>query len=189
MDNVELAVKANESSEASQKISVGSTYQFGGYDWLVLDVQDGKALLLSDKILEGRKCHNSGLKKITWEKCSLRSYLNNDFYNTLGADAKAQIVETQIINKDNPKYKTHGGANTIDKIFLLSIEEAETYFREKAERVAYLLDGANSLWWLRSPGGGRGLTVSFVLSSGGICDTGIDENIAGGIRPALWLKL
>ena len=39
------------------RASVGDVIQFGGIDWLVLDIQDGKALLLSEKILEERPYH------------------------------------------------------------------------------------------------------------------------------------
>ena len=38
--------------------NIGDIIQFGGHDWRVLDVRDGKALLLSDKIIEKRPYHD-----------------------------------------------------------------------------------------------------------------------------------
>jgi hypothetical protein len=68
---------------------VGSVIPFAGYDWRVLEVKGGKALLISEKVLEARE-YNNELKNITWAECTLRAYLNGDFFNSLGPD-KARI--------------------------------------------------------------------------------------------------
>ncbi|MCL1996250.1 MAG: DUF6273 domain-containing protein [Defluviitaleaceae bacterium] len=108
------------------KPKVGSTIPFGGYNWRVLDIQGGQALLLSDLVLEFRAYHKD-LKDITWENCTLRQYLNNDFYNKLPDTDKNRIAQRSISNHDNPWFATKGGNNTLDRIFLLSIEEVVKY--------------------------------------------------------------
>ena len=91
----------------------GEIIDFGRYDqddgiqpisWLVLDVRDGKALLLSQKALEARHYHNrSG--SVTWEKCDLRKWLNGDFYNQAFREAeKERILETHVIAHRHPSF-------------------------------------------------------------------------------------
>ncbi|MCL2816885.1 MAG: InlB B-repeat-containing protein [Clostridiales bacterium] len=153
-----------------EDILPGVTIKFGGIDWLVLEVQDGKALILSEKILEKRPYHER--EYITWENCSLRGYLNGEFYNnTFSAAEKARIVETAVKNDDNQWYGSAGGNDTLDKIFLLSLEEVVKYFGDSGQlanmpgdltlgindqynsaRIAYDKDGNDLNWWLRSPG-------------------------------------
>jgi hypothetical protein len=110
---------------------VGSIHKFAGIDWRVLDVQNGQALLLSEKIIEKRAYHPSFVG-ITWEKCELRNYLNNEFYNKLGA-VKSAIADTRNSNPNNPWYGMSGGNATEDKVFLLSIEEVVRYFGDSGD--------------------------------------------------------
>jgi len=109
--------------------SVGSMIDFGGHKWLVLDVQGSNALIISEQILEQRDYHG-----FYWEKCSLRSYLNGEYYNNkFTAEEKARIIETRNSNPPNPWYGTTGGAETIDKIFLLSLDEVVKYFGDSGD--------------------------------------------------------
>ncbi|MCL2767349.1 MAG: DUF6273 domain-containing protein, partial [Synergistaceae bacterium] len=111
---------------------VGAVIQFGGYDWRVLDVQDNRALILSDKIIEKRAYHNIG-GNIIWEVCDLRSYLNGEFLQKFTAEDQERIVETRINNPDNLWYGVTGGNDTTDKVFLLSLEEADRYFGDSGD--------------------------------------------------------
>jgi len=113
--------------------SVGSSIDFGGHKWRVLDVKDRTALIISEQILERRPYHRS-LSEVTWEKCSLRSYLNGEYYETkFTTEEKARIVESRNSNPPNPWYGTEGGAETIDKIFLLSLDEVVKYFGDSGD--------------------------------------------------------
>ena len=190
--------------EEQIKAEVSNIIQFGGYDWRVLDIQGGKALLLSDKVLESRAYHRSHVDGIIWAECDLRAYLNGEFYDSLGDD-KAHIAETKAITGNNPWFGTNGGVKTDDKIFLLSIEEVVEYFgdsgqlenrpdsvwgmddRYSAARIASNENGDASWWWLRSPGldSGSAATVSIVGSVG---ISGIKADYDCGVRPALWLN-
>ncbi|MCL2057235.1 MAG: DUF6273 domain-containing protein [Oscillospiraceae bacterium] len=169
--------------EASVK--VGDIIPFGGYDWIVLDKKDGKALLISEKILELRP-YNVVEKEITWENCTLRKYLNGEFYNSLG-QAKTAIALTQNQNPDNPWFHTPGGNATTDKVFLLSLDEVHKHFKNYEDRVAKY-NGEASWWWLRSPGNYS--PAAYVWKGGGVDYDGdsVDYD-EGGVRPALWLNL
>jgi hypothetical protein len=154
-------------------------YRFGNIDWSVLDVdrQKGKALLISNKIIEKRP-YNVEYANITWESCTLRKYLNGEFLNKLGA-AESAIAETRNSNPNNPWYGTAGGNTTTDKVFLLSLDELVKYFGDSGDLANkrrkdykgnsdlngyYVHDRYNNArianygsegacwWWLRSPG-------------------------------------
>ncbi len=97
-------------------------------EWEVLDVQDGRALLISRYVLEVEP-YNDEYIDITWENCSLRKWLNNDFYK-IAFDSLDQnkVQDTYVINDDNPYSGTEGGDDTTDKVFCLSIDEIMTYY-------------------------------------------------------------
>jgi hypothetical protein len=107
-------------------------------EWLVLEVRDGGQALLLTKDVIGQRAYNVRDEKITWENCTLRQWLNQDFYNTFTDAQKNSIAETAVINEDNSKYGTPGGNDTRDKVFLLSIDEAERYFSDDSARTAKL---------------------------------------------------
>jgi RNA polymerase subunit RPABC4/transcription elongation factor Spt4 len=106
--------------------------QFGGYQWRVLDIQSNRTLLLTDDIIEKRP-YNMKWKGVTWEDCTLRHYLNNEFYNRFSGQEQAMILETKNTNANNPWYGTNGGGDTTDKIFMLSIEEVVRYFGDSGQ--------------------------------------------------------
>ncbi len=158
---------------------------FGKYDWLVLKWEKGHMLLLMKDVLEQRRKYHQVMKAITWEKCTLRKWLNEDFYNTFTPEEQARILETHLVNPGNKTWNTRGGNDTDDKIFLLSLDEAKEYMT-KDEREADA-----GWWWLRSAGHTQGsaATVSYVggLDTVGSRVDGIHCKL--GVRPALNLKI
>ena len=201
------ATLEGENINIVESIFVGEPYSFGGINWLVLTKENNKALLIAEKILEKRPYHQPG-GDVAWETCTLRRYLNNEFYNKLGT-AKRVIADTQNTNLNNPWYNTVGGNTTIDKVFLLSLNEVVKYFGDSGELrnrpkgdVWYIDDSFSSArvaknhngeeaseWWLRSPGEYRSNAVA-VGGTGGISMDGIGVDLTNvGVRPALWLNL
>ena len=199
---------------AQGDVKAGSVITFGRYPqtesgeilpikWRVLEVKDGKAFLLADKGLDAVQ-YNTEHEEITWKTSSIRQWLNTDFYNAAFNDSeKSRIAITVLKNPDDPKNGTKGGGDTRDRIFLLSLDEAEWYLMYNAERIlkptsyavkrgAWVDEKSQSTWWwLRSPGNGQDGT-SLVLAGGGILPTGFpgggyvnDDRHA--VRPALWL--
>ncbi|MCL1941636.1 MAG: M56 family metallopeptidase [Synergistaceae bacterium] len=217
--------------------TVGGVIQLGGIDWRVLEVKDGKALILSEKILskgpynlpqDDQRPHKYGKiysfekfftawqnEPVTWEECSLRQYLNGEFYDSaFSNEEKGRIVETKLKNNDNPWYGMAGGNDTTDKVFLLSLEEVALYFGDSGglknrpdgadslkdqfneKRIAKTQDGKDWRWLLRSPGAFQRMCetnhvyVACVAADGDIFVIGdYVTNVHGGIRPALWLTL
>jgi len=187
---------------------IGSIMPFGRYDWRVLDVQNGRALLLTDKVIEKRTYHHV-LKDVTWEKCGLRSYLNGEFYNSFGQE-KSRIAETRLTNKNNPWHPNiPGGNDTNDWIFLLSLDEVcggIPYFGDSSsglknqsnsiwdennsKRIANDDSGEACRWYLRSPGTRiQGCNVAYVGDAGNVYVNGTYARLACGVRPALWVNL
>ena len=194
--------------EAVTSTKAGDIIKFGKYDWRVLEVKDGKALILSDKIIEHREYHSEYVA-ITWENCDLRKYLNGEFYQNFSAAEQKKIAETTVVNKDNQWFGTPGGNSTKDKVFLLSLEEVVKYFGDSGQlknrpsddiyfisdkfndsRVAYNMNNEASIWRLRSPGSYNKIAalVSYFGVIGDINNfIGVDDYL--GVRPAMWITL
>ena len=131
-----LGGEENKSIQNNYEISVnvGDIIKFGGYDWRVLDIKDSKAFLVSDNILECREYNVESADSVTWENCTLRAYLNGEFYNNTFIDSeKARIAESIVISNDNPLSRALNGNNTTDKVFLLSIGEVLRYFGDSGQ--------------------------------------------------------
>lgn len=186
-------------------VKTGDVVQLGGHDWRVLEVQDGKALVLSEKILTTRAYHPEG-GEISWAESDIRAYLNGAFLNETFSDAeKDRILETNIENKSNSKYGTGAGDDTVDQVFLLSAKEVEGWLPEASDRIAQHEEtGETLLWWLRTPGKGKdyaaditttgvvdyhGLLVVQAGNNEGVAGTTGDyaSNVEGGVRPAMWI--
>ena len=111
---------------------IGEIIQFGGYDWRVLDEQGGKALIITNDVIE-RRFYNDKRAAVTWETCSLREYLNGEFYAKFTKEEQERIAETRVNNSDNLWYGSSSGGDTTDKVFLLSFEEADKYFGDSGD--------------------------------------------------------
>ncbi|MCL2035684.1 MAG: DUF6273 domain-containing protein [Oscillospiraceae bacterium] len=84
-------IYALESELPAIDVHAGGIMQFGGYDWRVLDVQEGIAFIISDKILDCM-AYETELDYAIWETCTLRQYLYNDFYDSFSAADQARII-------------------------------------------------------------------------------------------------
>ena len=97
-------------------------------DWIVL-TKDNESVTLLCKYVIDNKLYNDLRGNTTWEECSLRTWLNNDFYNVAFSDSdKSYILQTDVINESNPSHDTQGGNNTKDKVYLLSVSEVINFF-------------------------------------------------------------
>ena len=206
--------------------SVGNYVTFGTYpqtragsdqtpiEWLVLDRDGDNALLLSRYGLDA-KSYNAEWTSITWEKCTLRTWLNDDFMNrAFTATEQSAILLTNVDNSSIQCYSgwsTSGGNNTQDKVFLLSYAEANKYLdvtrggnnntKSRVTPTAYAISqGAGTSdsnktadgeyvgwWWLRSPGLTQSSEV-YVGSDGSLYYGSVDRDW-GSVRPALWVNI
>ena len=157
-------------------------------EWIVLDKEDNKVLLLSKYLLE-EKAYNDEYVDVTWETCTCRNWLNSEYINSIfSKDEQESIITTDVINNDNIHYRTSGGGNTEDKLFLLSIEEYNKYFNKSNQSVARYKNGSSSVCWLRSPGVIQ-CAAAYVGNDGGSSDAGDFVSNKYGVRPALWVSI
>lgn len=173
-------------------------------EWLVLEATDERALLISRYSLDCEQ-YNEEYVAVTWETCSLREWLNNDFINKAFTDTeKANIVAVTVNADDNAEYGVEAGNSTEDKVFLLSIDEVNKYFTSDSEReskpTVYAAEKGvwvsdegdfkgNCVWWLRSPGEYQ-TRAAYVRYDGNVRNNGDDVRYADtAIRPALWINL
>ena len=171
-------------------------FKYEPIKWRVIKCENGEALLLSDIVLDKQK-YNKRLKKVTWEKSTLRKWLNKKFMNRAFSSSEQEAIRTtKVINEDNYYYKTDGGNDTLDKIYLLSLsetdEEKEYGFTDsygmtiKYSNYADLCD--YQYWWLRTPGE-KNISAAAVDMSGEAYVGGGESDMELGIRPVLHLNL
>ena len=209
---------------------VGDTIRFGSYwqdndladgkeliEWTVLDIRDGKALLLSRYGIHV-KPYNTEKKNTTWEKSSLRAWLNDEFLKTaFNEEEQAAILLTDVDNSASQGYsgwETKGGKNTKDRIFLLSCQEARRYLgvryykkkgsdqnmaaRTRPTDYTYARgtfpnfdyhteEGPWSAWWWLRSPGSNRKKAAYVDCDGSLKTRSVEE--AGLVRPALWIDL
>ena len=173
-----------------------SYFKYEPIKWRVIKCENGEALLLSDIVLDKQK-YNKRLKKVSWEKSTLRKWLNKKFMNRAFSSSEQEAIRTtKVINEDNYYYKTDGGNDTLDKIYLLSLsetdEEKEYGFTDsygmtiKYSNYADLCD--YQYWWLRTPGE-KNISAAAVDMSGEAYVGGGESDMELGIRPVLHLNL
>jgi transcriptional regulator with XRE-family HTH domain len=113
-------------------VTEGAIIPFGKHQWRVLKTDGNSALIITERVIETRPYHEEFVH-ITWEHCDLRKYLNNQFYDTFDPTDRARILETRLSDCDNPWYGTKWGNSSVDKIFLLSINEVLEYFGDSGD--------------------------------------------------------
>jgi len=113
---------------------IGSIITFGGYEWRVLDLQHDYALVITENIIEVPYLYIPDVElNLTWEVSFMREYLNGDFLGRFSMEDRARILETTVINNNNPWFDTSGGNDTVDKVFFLSLEEVIQYFGDSGQ--------------------------------------------------------
>ena len=198
-------------SKALKVVDVGNYIYFGAYEednntsngkesieWLVLAKEDNKVLVISRYALDCKQ-YNAKRAAVTWETCTLRTWLNGTFLTEAFSEADQAIIQKTEVSADrNPHYRTNPGDATEDRIFLLSINEAEKYFASDEARmcvptayaIGYNVDDEATCWWLRSPGVYQD-TAASVLNDGGV-DSSLCFEVNYDfvcVRPAMWIDL
>ena len=214
-----LSIKPQYYKFLLKNSKVGDIVYFGAYEqdnntsngkenikWRVLAKEKNRILVISDKALDCQT-YNSSITSVTWETCTLRKWLNNDFINAAFSDDEKAMIPTVTVSADkNPQYDTDPENATKDKVFLLSIVEAEKYFTSDEARKcvpteyaisngAYTSDSytkggkATCWWWLRSSGYSQ-YNAAFVDFDGSVGRGGhyVDNDISA-VRPAMWISI
>ena len=213
-------------SAAAEPVMAGGCVRFGAcpqtagggdstpIEWLVLEVEEGRALLLSRYGLDAAAFHEPyGLA--SWETSSLRAWLNGTFYENAFSEAeKGAILETEVENTAGQGYDWAGEyawaqpaaavESTKDRVFLLSYAEAWRYLGSSRERMCvptdyavsrgawtagtYQIDGKpTGWWWLRSPGIIE-RSAAIVRNTGSLYSYSVNDACVS-VRPAIWVDL
>jgi len=177
-------------------IVVGSKYRFAGMDWRVLEVEADKMLIISEYVLlDDNFIFGPKTLYPYWLESSAREYLNDTFYNAIfREDEQVRILETTI-----PPDSISNA--TLDKIFLMSTEDALRYFPNDKSRIAfYKGDSVAVPWLLRSVvekpilNGLPCPDIHFaqVHVNGEVDDfhgETVNTIINAGFRPAMWIMI
>lgn len=195
--------------ENAVKYSGNSPKRWGGNDvkpieWVVIDTDKDSALLLSRYALDAREYEGSIWgKRVTWETCSLRRWLNDGFLsNAFSADEAEKIIPRSVPADKNEDYDVDPGKETVDRLFLLSVKEVYALLGSYSmfplrlcEPTTYALNkGSNWCkegtceWWLRTPGDSS-LRAATVGRDGHVVINGTAIECRGiSVRPAMWVK-
>ena len=192
-------------ADSSGMPKVGDVFELGTYhydengayrplEWRILKIKGTHALAISTECIELQH-YNEFDGPVSWETSTIREWLNNSFAKAVfTAEDRKRVSGARIANPSNDTFGTDGGNSTKDRLFLLSIEEAETLFDSDEDRKAspspYAESlGANQWWWLRSPGH-KDTHAAYVGGDGSINMGGSKAClIARSVRPAFYLKL
>jgi len=192
-------IKVVELSEAEQFIQgQDSTYQigkslveYGVYEqdnniengkepiqWIVfyIDEENNAMKLLSRYILDTKQ-FNDDTDRTSWEKSSLREWLNNEFY----VEAFSEQEKSGLLD------------NTIDNVCLsdMGIEGDLETAKGTPYAIANGLDydenyGGNSPWWRRNQ---KNESLWSVVTAGGTSRYAMSKTKGIGVRPVIWVDL
>lgn len=217
-DKIKLLYANHRYAEALhfQNLQAGDVIKFGEYeqdnnfengkeaiDWIVLDVQDDEAFILSEKCLDAR-IFSETWEMSEWTGSNIREWLNGDFMQTaFSSNLQDLIVYKEIKNERDPYYAvSYGEEDTLDYVFLLSYNEATQYLKNKTAYgtlyacAQYDKQHTNltaspdkeQWWWLRTIAYGGETRMGFNGMSGGAVETGSITD-AEMVRPAMRIDL
>ena len=163
-------------------------------EWLVLDVSEDKALVISKYALDCQPFDKNKNVNTCWETSTLRKWLNDEFFNAAFLEEEQQVIPTMLLSDDY----------TSDKVFILSYDEINKYLsgnRTQCKLTTYAQsNGANgksdgSCWWpvrsLDEDGYGDSVWYAYVdIFQGGVNYHNFDKNRKDrAVRPAIWIDL
>ena len=167
----------NELSE----LKIGDNFKFGNYhgpiEWRVLDKTQDTLFVISEYALDTKPFDKDG-KTNDWNICSLKKWLNSEFFNQVFDSEEKSLIEN----------------NAFGKIFCLNIHEATKYFLSNSDRRCKPTQYAKSqgaetqrdfvCWWLRSCNYCDGSAVH--VDFNGDIDNYYNYvlNASGSVRPA-----
>ena len=206
--HAEAPFGASETDEDEERppLFVGSWPQGSGEPivWDVLAEEGNRKLLLSRKAVAKRPYHDAD-EPVSWETCSLRAWLNGDFYRAAFNDYEKQHILKIPVTADRNTYcNTDAGNSTDDHVFLLSLPEVNALLRRKlsakrkceadpadapgADNDNKAADDTGCVWWLRSPGSEKN-EAACVNGDGQISNFGLPATTPTiGVRPCIWVR-
>lgn len=166
-------------------------------EWRVLDKQDGKLLIITEKLIDEQPFY-----AINWKHSYIGGFLNSSFLNDFTPEEKEMLVKITVMPHPHPDAPdAEQGSPVEQKVFLLSLQEAEQYFADDEDRICGVTAYTNWFgefglepdepysWWLRTSywTGSAGAVIASVDAHGRITTTPQRWNCC--LRPACWIQL
>ena len=98
--------------ETPDSPTVGSSFFLGSYEqdgddtdgsepieWIILEIQENRALLASRYALDCLPFHDAE-EDVAWADCTLRAWLNEDFWNGAFTEAEREIIRMTDVPND-----------------------------------------------------------------------------------------
>lgn len=190
-------------------IKIGETFPFGTYEeksinWLVLAKEENRILVLSECGLDSQLFHKT-YKSVTWETSTIRDWCEG-FYDKAFNDEEQKLIQLTTLQPGTcPASGCDKGNGTQDHVFLLSLDEVNTYIIENGrvgaeallcrpteyavEQGAYKNGTGYGWWWLRTSTNNNCYACS--VNSDGSLDlsNGKVNSPNAVVRPAMWLYI
>ena len=182
------------SLDVGQVIDFGFNEITGSIKWRIIHKENNQVLIITDDVIRRKAFGNKEKPYSSWETSDIRKWLNNEFLQqNFNDDERSHIIEHTITN-NRTKFQQDfiGGIDTVDKVFLLSVEEANNYFASDEDRKC------SYTWWSRTSRAENidstedsfdACDVIDVCDSGSISKYGTDVNYSMGVRPAMWIRI
>ena len=196
---------------------LGASVFFGSYEqdndlsngqedieWLVLALEDDRALLISRYALDCQR-YSVNKSRDSWTSCNIRSWLNGPFLSSaFTPEEQERILDTVIPSpqrQDEMKF-----ADAVDRLFALDQTQIYKYFPSEESRrcspTAYAVaqgaparnasseDGRSYCWWWVRFQGVSNWNAPCITPDGSLShlDQYLDEAY-NAVRPAMWIKL
>ena len=199
----------------------GDTVMFGYYEqdnnpdngpepieWIAIEVWEGEKALLVSRYALDAKPYNTEPVDVTWDQCSLREWLNNDFLNAAFDRKEQDVIITKYQDAGYIWPGARSGDYTEDKIFLLTKSDIDAinidvFTGDEGRMCAptdyaiangawvsseYQADGRRAgPWWLRNPGYYQN-SAAFVDEDGSVRFYTVSQE-KYAVRPAVWVSL
>lgn len=169
-------------------------------EWKIVTIDEEGALLTSCYGL-ALHAYDDSTSPTTWKDCSLRKWLNTDFYGSAFSPKEQEKIHSVFLAEENTEISFSDAEDTADKVFILSEAETERYFANPSDRMLLYNERVSGTWafgkgymttcrwWM------RGRTEAFNgRNCAPVCDH--DGSFGGyqtansprmAVRPALWV--
>jgi hypothetical protein len=192
-------------------IPVGGTFEENGVTWRVLaNDGNGNKLIITEKVYGYGQVYNTSGSYSAFGSSTLKGAMDTWWANN-GGYLKALAVKPNHTNAENENVApwsgwseianvaaavnaagtpVSGADDTQGVVFAMSISEINKYQQNFANGSyqAQNIQGANCIWWLRSPGNFLAVGVSCVYTGGNVVNNATAGHTHLGFRPALWVK-
>ena len=135
VDRDTYEIDASSVSKDFLSVKKGDIIVFGEYEqdndlsngpepleWIVLSKNDSELLVLSKYAIDCRAFYEDE-NDYTWEKSSIRQWLNNDFISSAFKNGEIDYINETLVSGKYTKLRDADENDTMDRIFLLSTED------------------------------------------------------------------